>query len=193
MVFRPNWPAWPSPPGIRSEFGSPTSPHEESEAPDAAMQAVGLLARTPDRNRPQPASWEVRTPNPERESRWGSRGPRLFRSGIQIGPRARRQKDYGRSRARNRSCKGGGTFPICLARARRQTPGVLVPAVAMVARGGEGLAEHQQARMVRTREKATGIAFRGTSGTNRRGDVIMSRFKHKERAWKRERAGERER
>ena len=46
--------------------------HEESQAPDAAMQAVGLPARTPDRNRPQPASWEVRTPDPERESRWNS-------------------------------------------------------------------------------------------------------------------------
>jgi hypothetical protein len=46
--------------------------HEESQAPDAAMQAAGLPARTPDRNRPQPASWEVRTPDPERESRWDS-------------------------------------------------------------------------------------------------------------------------
>jgi hypothetical protein len=105
-------------PGIRSETGSPTPPHEDSESPDAAKQVVWLLARTPDRNRPPPASWGVRTPNPERESRWDSRVPKLFRSGIQIGPRSWRQKDYGRSRARNRNCEGGGTFPTGLAQAR---------------------------------------------------------------------------
>ena len=45
------------------------------------------------------------------------------------------------------SCKGGGTLPICVVRVSRQTPGVLVAAVAMAARGGQGLAEDQQTKM----------------------------------------------